>query len=537
MKSHARERRLRRTLWLIVDGLPFWLIDRFAGRAEVATLEGLRARGRMVPLRPVAPNCQTPPSLATLLTGVSPHEHGIVGYDLPRLDGPDPTAVRPAFDVKTLPSSVIWEDWVDAGQRARVLHLPFVDPELRASGAVAASYGFAERVCAPQVVPLVGGEAQLEVDGAAASVRVRTRGRVLELGVRRRGGRSEAAIFEEGSWLPVALDDDEHTLVGVHRIDGQAALVGLGAWRDPEAARFRHPFLGSGLSKLFRAGKLGRRLVDGGAGDAERLLARSLKRLSLRYTEELLAAASARDADLVVAYQPFLDLLLHELIGLLEPRGAHWRPGATPIVDGLLLDALALVDAMISLVGEQWGPGTFVVSSDHGMAPVDTVLFPNQVLRDAGFLAVDETGRIDAARSSCWFHPAETGLLCWNPALGGPALRHDVLAALDAAFAGSSGPIALVEAPASSTTGATARPTYLVAGHGRVLKADLGRGVRAPSAKTGDHALNDGDPRLDGVLADVHGQVLEEGVSEVHAREVRGLLTQRRVLTDGRRLA
>jgi hypothetical protein len=61
-----------------------------------------------------------------------------------------------------------------------------------------------------------------------------------------------------------------------------------------------------------------------------------------------------------------------------------------------------------------------------------------------------------------------------------------------------------------------------------VLKADLGRGTRARSAKTGDHALNDGDRRLDGVFADVGGDVLDERTADVHAHEVRGLLAARR---------
>jgi hypothetical protein len=406
--------------------------------------------------------------------------------------------------------------------------LPFVDAGLRTSGAVAASYGFAGRVLAPAVVPLTHGEAQLDIEGAGASLRVRADGRAFELAVRRRGGGRETQRLDEGAFIPAMLEADLRTLVAVERIDGEPALVTLGAWRDPDAGRFHHPFFGSGLSKLFRAGRLGRRLVDGGSGQAERLLARGLERLSLRYTEELLAAVSARDAELVIAYQPFLDLLLHELIGLLDPRSAHWRAEAAPIVDGLLLEALARIDAVIALASERCGDGAFVVSSDHGMEPVDTVLFPNQVLLEAGLLALDDRGRIDAARSDCFFHPAETGLLWCNPRLGAdrmPLVRRNALAALDAGLAGSAGPIALVEAPA--TPGAPVQPAYLIAGRGRVMKANLGCGAQARSQKTGDHAMNDGDHRLEGVFAEARGQVLADRMERVHAQEVRGLLTAR----------
>jgi hypothetical protein len=464
---------VRRIVWQIVDGLPHWLLERFRERPELDRLMSLhRAR-----LLPVGPNCQTPPSLATLLTGVAPEQHGIMGYDLP--DPRDPTGTLCAFDA-TPTAELVWESWPSA----RLVHVPFA----RKQAHVQSSYGFAEKLDGPQVVPFENGVARLDLPGV---------GRTIDL---------VASELAPGQWKDLALAPQVRTQVSHAMVDGAPTLIMLGAWRDP-GTRFLNPFFGGALSKAFRAGRLGRRIIDGGLGAAELLFFDTLQTLAQRYGEELVAAVVAGDAELVIGYQPFLDLLLHEIGGLLDPASAHHRPEAVPLVESILISALRVIQLHIEALVWRLHGAAFVVSSDHGMAPVDTVLYPNQVLYESGLLARDADGRIDAARSHAFFHPAETGLLQVASATN----RRRALAALDQAFAG----IAHAEAGGQ---------TYLIPGSRRVMKADLGKGLKARSQKTGDHAMNDGDRRLDGVLIDVAGCLLPDDTSEVHAAQVRNLL-------------
>jgi hypothetical protein len=377
-----------------------------------------------------------------------------------------------------------------------------------------------------------GGAASVELPGADCVLHVRAKGDAYTLSVHAPGHSLGEVALHAGQWREAWLGNQARTLATVERIEGEPTLLVLGAWSEPALAsrRFCHPFLGTGLTKLFRSGRLGRRIVDGGAGDAEQLLWSSLRALSWRYSEELLAAVDEPEVDLVLAYQPFFDLLLHELAGLLDPDCAHYRSQGLPVVERIVIEALALIERTIVATAERSAGRSVVLTSDHGMASVDTILYPNQALRDAGWLALNASGTIDAAESRCFFHPAETGQLCFNHARTGQSLdaaRAAVLSVLDDAFAPFGGPVRAVETPPGTDADAAySSTTYLVPGARRVLKSETGRSAGGRSAKTGDHALNDGDPRLDGVVIDVTGGVLAAGVAQVAAADVRALLAR-----------
>jgi hypothetical protein len=521
------------TVWQIVDGLPHWLVERLEGRTALGLLGQCRRRGALARLSPVAPNCQTPPSLATLLSGRSPQEHGISGYDVPCWSAENPTAAIAAFDRPPPAVEFIWDVYLARGQRVRLVQIPFLDPARRTRELVRASYGFNQRIEPPAVLSLATGEARLDLPGLGARLRVSAAGDDHY----RIEADSESAprplTLAMGTWSPLVLAPGARTLVGIERADGQPVLLLLGVWREPLSAgeSLRHPFFGGGLSRLFRGGRLGRRIVDGGGGQAERLLARTLRHLGERYTEELVAAVAAADAALIVGYQPFLDLLLHEIGGLLDPDRRYHRPEMVPLVERLLVEALDAIERALTEATRAAAvrPGTSVlVCSDHGMAPVDTVLYPNQVLRDRGWLTSAPDGGIDGPGSACFFHPAETGLLCFNRDRIGPdlpAFRDQVLDGLDAAFAPLGGRLCATEtAPAADAPRSWSTTTYLLAGRGRTLKADLGRGVRGSSQKTCDHSTNDGDPQLDGVVVDIAGGALAPGRLTVQAADLPSLV-------------
>jgi len=153
----------------------------------------------------------------------------------------------------------------------------------------------------------------------------------------------------------------------------------------------------------------------------------------------LRAAAARPDWDLLLGYTPVLDEAGHTL-SLVDPR----QPGFTPerrdafaaarlrvwrAVDRELARLLAEVDLTTTRV---------VVVSDHGMSPVHTVIDPNVLLLDKGFLAVDPKGTILPERSAV-VAVSDGGLshLYLGPRAGAdPAAREKTVATLRALFTG-----------------------------------------------------------------------------------------------------
>jgi predicted AlkP superfamily pyrophosphatase or phosphodiesterase len=113
------------------------------------------------------------------------------------------------------------------------------------------------------------------------------------------------------------------------------------------------------------------------------------------FGDSLLAAVQRPDWDLLMGYMPVIDEAGHQLT-LADPR----QPGFSPqrrdelavarrrvwqAVDRELARLLAAIDLRTTVVA---------IVSDHGMAPVHTLIDPNVLLREHGFLAADDDGKI-----------------------------------------------------------------------------------------------------------------------------------------------
>jgi hypothetical protein len=121
------------------------------------------------------------------------------------------------------------------------------------------------------------------------------------------------------------------------------------------------------------------------------------------FGESLLAAAQRPDWDLLMGYMPVIDEAGHQLT-LIDARQpgfsaarrdelAAARRRVWQAVDRELARLLAAVDLRTTVVA---------VVSDHGMAPVHTLLDPNVLLREQGFLAADAGGKILEAGTSAY---------------------------------------------------------------------------------------------------------------------------------------
>lgn len=515
---------MRRLIWLLLDGLPHWVLERYRDRSDrLPTLTRLVEAGRSCPLLPAFPNCQTPPSLASLYCGLEPGRTGLTGFHVPNLAALPMADSTPAFElgVQGTPRW-LWEDARAAGARMRLLNVPFVDPEPLGHRLVARSFAFvpasvepAVYQCGPGGPTARFGERELYCQRRAAGdydVALTRAGRSLD---RRRLGDGDAACL--------CAPDGWHVTVLVGRSDGVDRLLVLGSWQPrlagrPDAvaahtAAVGHlPAVAKTLSRPYRRGELGRTLHDDddGDGQAERLLTRAVRVLAARYAAEAVHAAAARDSELILAYQPAVDLLLHELAGFLHADSAHHTPQRARVAEDLLLDVLADCDRLIADVCATCGDDDLVfVCSDHGMAPIDTILYPNEALRRRGLLIRDLLGGLDPARSVCFLHPAENGLLVFNQEGMARAglTESQVLARLCQDLTAASGRQVRSFRYAGGPTapdGWTAH-RFLVPGPRCQLKSGFADALAQSGRKTGDHCVHDTAAELQGVFIQAHG--------------------------------
>jgi hypothetical protein len=525
---------LPRLTWLVVDGLPLWLLERF--RAEVArlpTLAWLWREHRIAGLTPVAPNCQTPPSLLSLFSGTSPVEHGLTGFEVPDRD--EPLGLRNGFEAYARHIPMVWDRYAAEGQAIRLCQIPYVDRARLGTALRGASYGYKAPIVAQMAIgePLAGSTHALAgIDATLTVVGARGRGIVVRVEGDTMGRTSPVMVPRDG-WTTLALPGGLATLAGLVAVEEKAKLVLLGAWPDDihgDAARTSPsaPFIAGGLAQLYRRGDFGRIAVDGGSGAAESVLFAAVAALARRFWAEAIDAQARGDCDLIVAYQPAYDLLFHEVLGLIDESLALCDPVVARRVDAMLLKALRDIDAGLAALLAGNGAGQLIVSSDHGMKAVDTVILPNVALRQLGLLATKSDGSIDPQASAAFYHPAETGVVCFAPdRLDARGLcAEGAMDALVVCLGQASGrPCTWFTAdiPEVGPRGFVARH-YLAPGKGQLAKAKLASRTVERARKSADHATANGDPQLIGVVADLSAIRVPSWPAQVATEQVLPLL-------------
>ncbi len=125
------------------------------------------------------------------------------------------------------------------------------------------------------------------------------------------------------------------------------------------------------------------------------ILLEQADRLAAFITQQQLDAVARPDWDLLLCYQPEVDEISHEFL-LTDPGQPSftWERAArfSEIVDR----SYAIADRSLDAIERALSPSdTIFVTSDHGMTPVWTELFPNEILRQAGFLQLDAKRQFD----------------------------------------------------------------------------------------------------------------------------------------------
>ena len=161
-------------------------------------------------------------------------------------------------------------------------------------------------------------------------------------------------------------------------------------------------WVGNSAAWMWEDGLLGPTLAQGGDGTAELRWMESAELLTRGFVEGSAWGWGTRQPRLMLDYFPLGDDIDHTLWGLADARvPAHdtliarraeeVRSRLWELVDMRLAGLMHLVRST---------PGTrLFVTGDHGMRATWRQFRPNAVLREAGLLAVDTTGRIDLSRT------------------------------------------------------------------------------------------------------------------------------------------
>lgn len=489
--------------WVVWDAAARWVVDRLAAEGALPAVSALRARGCRAGARPPAPNCQTPPSLATLFTGTPTAEHGVTGFTVPDRD--TVAGHRSGF-APGLPE--VPPVWRAPGVRGAFVHAPWV---FDGAGAVsstvdAAIEAYGNRLARHDALPLTP-ESTVDWPAGGHRVEVVTEGD----GVRLRAGGAEHVLTEEAGWTPVWITADTGFWVRRRTTALGPALIRTGTWTTRvagangplvDALADTPVFAGEGVGRLYRAGLFGPRLADGGDGSAEREFTASVDCVIRSFTGAARAVLAHHRADLVVLYLPWTDDIGHEVVGWCDERSAAHRPDVADRVWDVVRHGYQAADAVLADVLARAGEDdTVLLCADHGMVGSTHLVHLNQVLVEAG-LAVAGPDGLDHDRSEVIYHPANNGSLHVNRALVAPEAVGAVMGRAMAALRGL-GPVlrGFLDERGDPVTGPGPVVFAVLADDYQPSAVTDGGPAVRPMPKSASHVVNTGDDRLHAVFA------------------------------------
>ncbi|MGX1885645.1 alkaline phosphatase family protein [Streptomyces sp. NPDC055287] len=522
--------------WVVWDAGAHWVVDRLEREGALPSVSRMRRQGVFASARPAHPNCQTPPSLATLFTGTWPSEHKVTGYTVPG-GGEGMASHVSGFGPGFPAAEPVWETVSEHDLTSALVHAPWVfDHEDKVGphidGAVEA---YSRRSVRHAVRVLEAGTGCQDWQIGAFRTVVEARPEQVRVRIDDGVGRDtdDVVLVPGGGWQPLRLDAEQGTWICCVPVDGRLLLVHTGVWRPRTAGRNAKtlhrlaqcpPFAGEGVGPLYREGIFGPRLAEGGDGGAEEVFLSSVQCVSRSFAAAADAVLETHDADLVVVYLPMTDDVGHELLGWCDERSGAYRADIADSVWSSVRRCYQWSDDVLGRVLDRAGDeDTVVLGADHGMVGSTHLVHLNDELVRTGLARTLGSGDLDAERSTVFYHPANNGSLWAGPDLAGDPVR--ARAAMAQAFAALSAltdpdtgrrvvtgfldrdglhPADLDADPAVSyvVLADDYQPTAQLLGDGAVVR-------RVP--KTGAHVVYTGDSRLHAVHAAV-GPGIEAGL-------------------------
>ncbi|WP_231687858.1 alkaline phosphatase family protein [Bacillus sp. FJAT-27251] len=106
--------------------------------------------------------------------------------------------------------------------------------------------------------------------------------------------------------------------------------------------------------------------------------------------------------DLLMAYIPHIDHESHHFL-LEDPRQPGYSKEKSAEYMNYVKWSYRVADSIVGRMAKSLGENDhFLLASDHGMEPVHSILAPNQLLKDKGYLKIDSDGQINKEHSDAY---------------------------------------------------------------------------------------------------------------------------------------
>jgi predicted AlkP superfamily pyrophosphatase or phosphodiesterase len=106
--------------------------------------------------------------------------------------------------------------------------------------------------------------------------------------------------------------------------------------------------------------------------------------------------------DLLMTYIPHVDHESHHFL-MEDPRQPGYSKDKASEYKDYVRWSYGIADTVAGRIADSLeGKDHFLLASDHGMEPVHSILAPNQLLKDKGFLKTDDKGGIDEEQSDAY---------------------------------------------------------------------------------------------------------------------------------------
>lgn len=175
------------------------------------------------------------------------------------------------------------------------------------------------------------------------------------------------------------------------------------------------PVVMGGAAGLYRSGRLGPTLLEGGDGTAERRYAETVAWSLWTLSGAIRRAEAEPDWDLLVGYLPFPGEVERLWAGLIDPGNVTYQPRAARVVSPLLERVVGGVDALLGKLQAGLPAGmTLAIAGDQAVEGAGAVFYPDEALRTAGLLIEHPDGTVDLARSRVVYPPENAGYVLVN---------------------------------------------------------------------------------------------------------------------------
>jgi len=407
---------------LCIDALPYFLLRQFLSRGQLPNFRKLEKLGASAQgMIPPWPDATTPPAHASILCGCSAVEHGIFSFEEPLIENGvvSPWRKTHGFDAARLKAEPLWVKFLQAGKKVALLHFPLSTPVETLTSSRKFGDDFSDRLF---IIEGYGRRLTPEIVRQDVNsddpfrLKLSDRGKVL---LPRRAPKTlEPAVFKDrmgGLWR-LRFSSENHGEPDLHFLTPFSALTCHPAELGISYLEKLGPFPASGATYSYGKDKLGARIYKGGSGLAEQRLGQSLELLAEHVFSAMKFVLEKVQPEAGFYYFNAIDLCLHLWLAYLEPGFAKAHPEIFNVLWPLLCRMMNWADKMVGLLLESLGPkDLLVVFSDHGMAPIDAVFYPNQVLADAGLLAWDSSkNEPDLAKSLAVYNGSNAGYVVLN---------------------------------------------------------------------------------------------------------------------------